>query len=645
MTAVFISIHFLITSYTASAQEDSTFQSMDEAVVTATKFERKQSQTGKVVTVIDKKTLEKSAGKSVSQLLNEQAGIIVNGSLNAMGTVQTVNMRGASSGRVLILIDGIPVGDPSMIGNEFDLNLISVHDIERIEILKGAQSTLYGSDAIAGAINLITSKKDIQKPFHLKLTSVRGNKSLIRDYATVYGKIKGFEYNARTSFIKTDGFSSSYDSTGIKDFDKDGYKGRSADITLKQKISESLSARVFLRHSKYEADIDGNVFIDEKDYYINNRNLFLGGGIWYQKNKLDIRANYQYGNGIRKYANDSAFVNLQYGIKFERNRLDNSSHFGEIYSNYKINSQLSLLTGIDYRSSRMSQSYYSISLFGPYGYSFGDTLMNQLSGYASLLYNGPDKKFHLEAGGRYNKHSKYGSNLTFTFNPSYLINTHWRIFGSIASGFKSPSLYQLYDGFSGNPDLQPEESINFEAGVQYAAKSISARLVAFHRDIDSGLDFNYNTFKYYNFNTQKVNGLEVELVAKPVTSLHLNFNYTFIDGKEETQSRKDFTNVTYDYFLRRPKHSLNFTVGYSPVKRLYTSASLKYVSDRYDTGGFMSDDVLLDSYALLNAYAEYKWNRIKLFADLQNITNARFFDIRGYNSIPFLYSFGVSVSL
>jgi vitamin B12 transporter len=78
---------------------------------------------------------------------------------------------------------------------------------------------------------------------------------------------------------------------------------------------------------------------------------------------------------------------------------------------------------------------------------------------------------------------------------------------------------------------------------------------------------------------------------------------------------------------------------------LFASASLKYVSDRYDTGGFMSDDVLLNSYALLNAYAEYKWSRIKLFADFQNITRAKFFDIRGYNSIPFLYSFGVSVSL
>ena len=138
-----------ISSY-AWAQQDSAVRLLDEVIITANRIEQKQSQTGKVVTVIGKETLNRSQGKTLAQVLNEQAGITVNGALNNPGTVQTVYMRGANSGRVLIMIDGMPVSDPSQINNEFDLNLIQLNEVERIEIARGAQSTLYGSDAVTG---------------------------------------------------------------------------------------------------------------------------------------------------------------------------------------------------------------------------------------------------------------------------------------------------------------------------------------------------------------------------------------------------------------------------------------------------------------------------------------------------------------
>ncbi|KAF0235749.1 MAG: iron complex outermembrane recepter [Chitinophagaceae bacterium] len=141
------------------AQKDSTSTKvLDEVVVTANKLEQKQSSTGKVITIIGKDQLDKSVGRTVAQVLNETAGITINGAYNNAGTNQSVFMRGAASGRTLILMDGIPVSDPSQINNEFDLNLFSINDVERIEICRGAQSTVYGSDAIAGVINIITIK-------------------------------------------------------------------------------------------------------------------------------------------------------------------------------------------------------------------------------------------------------------------------------------------------------------------------------------------------------------------------------------------------------------------------------------------------------------------------------------------------------
>ena len=147
----------MLISISLFAQQDTV--TLDEVVVTANKFEQKQSTTGKVITVITKAQIEKSGGKTISQLLNEQAGITINGALNNLGTVQTTYMRGANSGRTLVLLDGMPVSDPSQINNEFDLNLFLINDVERIEICRGAQSTLYGSDAVAGVINIITQKQ------------------------------------------------------------------------------------------------------------------------------------------------------------------------------------------------------------------------------------------------------------------------------------------------------------------------------------------------------------------------------------------------------------------------------------------------------------------------------------------------------
>src|ERR1022692_3410016 len=140
--------HFLIIAALSAAnylfaQKDSTVKQLDPVVITATKFPIRQSQTGKVIIVIDKQELDKSIGKNLGQILSEQAGLTVNGSLNNMGTNQSIYMRGAGPGRTLITIDGVPVNDPSTIDNTFDINLIPLENIEQIEICKGAQSTLY----------------------------------------------------------------------------------------------------------------------------------------------------------------------------------------------------------------------------------------------------------------------------------------------------------------------------------------------------------------------------------------------------------------------------------------------------------------------------------------------------------------------
>ena len=584
--------------------------------------------------------------KTVAQILNEQAGITINGAYNVTGSVQTVFMRGASSGRTLILLDGIPVNDPSMINNEFDLNLFSINDVERIEICKGAQSTLYGSDAIAGAINIITVKKDVNKPFNVKVTTGLGNKNTVRNNIQLYGKAGKLTYTTRFAKLRTNGFSAAYDSTKAKDFDNDGYDGNVINAGIQYQIIPSLLVKTFIQHSQYKADIDAAGFADEKDYRINNSNLSSGAGLNFKKGIVNITGNYQYGELKRTYRNDSLFIR-QFGTKFESNKYGGRTQYAELYGNVVAAKWLTVLAGFDYRWANMNQQYYSLSSFGPYSSNFKDTSLHQTSFYGSLLFNALNKKLNVEVGVRTNKHSRYGTNSTYTFNPSYNISKKWRVFGSVASGFKAPSIFQVFDAFSGNPDLKAEKSANYEVGVQQLHSIISSRIVYFHRDIKNGIDYNYSTFKYFNFVRQKVNGLELELSVNPVKQLSITANYTLITGDEQLQNRKTNKNdTTYSYFLRRPKHNINLNIGYQFSKSLFTSVSAKSVSSRYDFGGYMKEDVLLNNYFLLSAYAEYKWkSNFKFFVDVQNVTKKQFFDIRGYNAIPFLINGGITFEL
>ena len=218
---IFIAAAVIFSSY-AQAQQDSA-KTLNEVIVTATKAPIKQSETGKVVDVITQEQLQKSFGKSLGEVLNEQPGLTINGADNNLGTNQTVYLRGAVAGNTLILMDGVPLYDASGISSEFDLNNFALDNIERIEILKGAQSTLYGSDAVAGVINIIT-KKSGKKPLNVNVDLSAGSYQTYKGAVALSGTNgKGQTFFISYNKIKSKGFSSAWDSTGKNNFEKDGF--------------------------------------------------------------------------------------------------------------------------------------------------------------------------------------------------------------------------------------------------------------------------------------------------------------------------------------------------------------------------------------------------------------------------------------
>jgi vitamin B12 transporter len=609
-------------------QKDSLSQNknatLDEVIVTANKIEQKQNTTGKVVTVITTAELNAHAGQSVAQVLSEQAGLYLPGALSNAGTVPSIYMRGASSGRTLILVDGAPVGDPSMISNEFDLNLVPLSQIERIEILKGSQSTMYGSDAIGGVINIITKKKAAH---FFTAGASAGTYGSQTNQLSINGVLSKINYTLGFENQKTDGFSSATDKNNTGKFDNDGYRNNSWFGKINYDINAQWSLQASTRKTDYKASIDYGAFKDDKDAYFNNATTMSGLQLKYKKNKTTFQFQYQYTTQNRSYLNDSA--DKKY-ITYENNQYAGKTHFADAFLSRNIGQNVQWILGSDFRYASYNQTYASISVYGPYNEKFKDTFQFQNSLYGSLLINDASKKWLVEIGTRYNHHSRYGDNQTFTVSPSYVLQPGLRLVSSISSGFKAPSLYQI----SYNTELKAETSVNAEIGVDYKSNPVDVRVVYFNRTINNGIDYNYIDYNFFNFIKQKVNGLELELTHRLPHNQSLSVNYTLLNGQETNQNRITTTDtITYNYLLKRPKHSLQmrYNIGY---KKWDVSISGRYISSRYDVGGYATPDVKLDYYTLLNAHIQYQARKgLSFYLDMQNILQDKFQEIYGYNTM------------
>ena len=630
-------LSLLFSAKIVSAQQDTT--TLDEVVVTANKMAQKQSTTGKVVTVITKADLEKMGNKNLATLLQEQVGVTVNGAGNNAGSVQTIFTRGASGGRTLVLLDGIPVNDPSFINNDLDLNLFATNSIERIEICRGAQSTLYGSDAIAGVINIITTSKDISKPLQINASTILGSFGTVKNNLQVAGKKNKWTYSARLAQTNSKGFSASIDTTGKNNFDADAYNGTALHGQLNYAATEHLSFKAFSMYNKYKAGVDAGIFRDDRDFTITNSSLLVGTGFVYKKNNWQITGTYQHNTQDRHFLNDSAHKTSNW---FEKNDYAAASDYAEIFTSVKLSDKLTALLGIDYRKGSYSQNYASVSGWGPYNFNDPTRYAEQSALYGSLLYTSENKKLTLELGGRANKHSVYGGNQTFTLNPSFALDANTRMFASVSTGFKAPSLYQI----SVNDQLDPEKATSYEAGMSYQNKTLQTRLVYFNRQTANGIDYNYINYQYFNYVKQAVNGLEFEIRKSITNQLSAFANYTYLQGKETTQNR--ITNkdtITYNYLLRRPAHQLNMGISAQVNTKLRFEITGRYASKRRDVGGYGAPDVELKSYVTLAANAGYQLNKHWRFtADIQNFTNTKYYEVYGFTTMPFNASFGAAFS-
>ncbi|MFZ4058972.1 MAG: TonB-dependent receptor plug domain-containing protein [Ferruginibacter sp.] len=628
------------------AQQDS-LRALNEVVVTATKFPAKQSETGKVLNVISRAQLQQSSGKTVADVLNHIGGLSIVGANNNLGTNQSVYLQGGTSSNTLLMLDGVPLNDASGINAEFDLSTFLVDQIERIEILKGAQSTLYGSDAVAGVINIISRKKASGKDL-VQFTAAAGSYDTYRANISISGTDDNvLDYFAGYSKIISKGFSSAYDSTGVNNFEKDGYNQDAFQASIGYTPNAKFKARAYTRMNFNRADIDAGAFADDADYTFSTLNMNWGTSLQYSFKKGTLFAHYNLNWYDRRFNDGSTSIG---GFSTtQKGNYTGKSHFAELYTTIKWNDQIRLLSGVDYRQNSTDQSYNSTSIYGPFETKplAADTAnTRQISAYASLFIK-LGKGFQTEIGGRINHHSIYGTNATYSFNPFVQVNKQLKIFGNISSGYRVPSLYQLYSEY-GNKLLKPEQSVNVQAGVQYQTNTFNARVLGFNRAIKDVMTFytdpnTYNSF-YINDDRQNDYGFEAELSVQPTNKLSITANYMFVDGLLKT---KDAMGKDTSYFnlYRRPKHTLNLHLSYQITPVFLITSTLRTVSNFYEPK-YADAPYTMKGYYTWDVYCEYRLKqRFKLFADFQNITNVKYFDLRGFNSRRFNVNAGVTIQL
>lgn len=643
---IFIATAVLISSY-AWSQKDTASKTLEEVIVTANRLQQKQSQTGKVVSAITQEVLKASAGKTLSEVLNQQAGIFINGANNNLGTNQDFYFRGAGTGNVLVLIDGIPVSDPSQINNSYDINNINPSQIERVEILKGAQSTLWGSNAVAGVVNIIT-KKGGNKKINSDLLLSYGSYGTFRTNAGINGKNNGFNYNLNYTHTNSIGFSAAHDTSGNKNFDTDKFKQNNLQANLGYAFSNKLSASYTANYGKYKSDIDADAFIDDRDTRIENDNFLNNFGLNFKSKKANINLTQSFIASNRKYLDDSTHIGGRtddpsvFYTKWARGNYKGNTSVTELFGNFSISDKFSLVGGIQYLSQNTTQSYQSITNSTPFPsqpLSSDIAKANNFSLYASgLLTN--IQGFNLEAGFRFNKHNIYGNNATYSFNPSYGVDDNTKLFINISSGYRIPSLYQLYSEY-GNKTLKPEESTNYEVGMQSFSnnKRNNFRIVAFRRNIKNLIVFFYNpatfTSQYINRDKQNDYGFEMESNIAFGKNNIWSTNFTYIDG----QGTVNNTKVRNLY--RRPNFVLTSTLTLQPAKGLTITPTLRFVGTRAKSP-FDAGPALQQEYHNIDIYVSYDFSKkFRAFVDFRNITNDKYFDIVGYNSRRFNFMSGI----
>ena len=581
-------------------------QDEDTITVTATGTRIEVEDTGQAVTVIGEAEIEAVQGADLTRVLERAPGVTITRN-GGTGSFTGVRLRGSETEQVLAIVDGVRVADPSAPSGGFDFGTLLALDLAKIEILRGSNSTIWGSDAIGGV--LVAS------------TRAQGGLRAMAEYGardTASAMVSGGLSDPDTGFLGLSGtwFTTDGLSAAAAGTEADGFEQWALNGHARYYFDERLEVFARSRYAEGELEIDGfpapGFTLADTDERQDTRQWTGSTGAVMDTGALFVSAAYSFADTRRDNRDGDGAITFE--SQGRSDRLDLRGEWrpiGPLLVHFGAENEWT-----DYETSTDSGESTRISGI----YAQGGIEWNAISG-------------HL--GARVDDHADFGTAVSFGADASYELADGWRLRASLGEGFKAPSLFQLHSDY-GNRALEPEQSTSFDLGLAYGARADSplyGAVTLFQRNTDnqiafvscfgdtSGICTDRPFGTYDNVARTRARGLEAELWASPANGVRLGALYTLTD----TQNRD--TGLT---LARRPRHAATFTGEWEPVDALSLAADLRVVSASFDDA---ANQVRLDGYELLTLRAA--WNvseRVQLFGRIENVWDEQYQTAAGYGT-------------
>lgn len=588
----------LVAAATLVASLEANPLTLDPVIVTAAKTEQSLNTVTANVDIITSEELEEKHVTTVSEALNLLPGIstLSNGGL---GKSTSVLLRGFDSKRVLVLIDGIRYNDPTgLSGAPYEHLMVS--DIEQIEIVKGAQSGVWGADASAGVINIIT--KGAQKGLHGTLAGEYGSFNTRKYGASASYATDTYYIKASSSVVDTDGFSAQAPrGVDIDTLEDDGYRNTTTSFKFGFSINET--NKVDLSHTVIDADNEADSYANP-DGISNNtsRNQFSSMNF----NHIDSF------NELNLYAKRSSF---------ERDYPQGSTkEYDGIVQEYGLTSHIPyggqndfIMVGADTKSfehlNSINKKYTNRGVFATNSNTFNDrtTLTESL---------------------RTDSYDAFENKTTGKVGIKHHLDKDLYVSSNYGTAYNVPTIYNLYGPY-GSSTLTPESTKSFDASVGYKALTFTY----FYNRVENMIDFDMGTWKYANIEgTSLLRGVEADYRQEVASAILLSLNYTRLSAKD-----KDGIDLA-----RRAKENLKFGVDYYGLEKLHLGLYGEYVGERYDDQGKTKQT---GRYTVANAIVNYDLTpSVRLYAKIDNITDKYYQSIDGYATSPRAFYAGLRAS-
>ena len=574
----------------------------EEVVVSATRtLNTIANAGGSSVTVITAEEIMKSGKPTVEEVIKGSTGVdvVANGGL---GTKSSVFMRGADSKNVLVLMDGVPVNDASDANRGADISNLTVDNIERIEIVRGPVSVLYGSNATAGVINIIT-KQGKGKP-EFTVGAEGGAYGTWKAYGGALGKIDAFRYSVNLARLKSDGFTIVDERNPrilhpANTADKDGYSNTTLSTKLGYQFSENVDLSSVLRYTDASADLDGTYKnIDTKEF---------AGRVALRVNTDPVTNTlyYNYSGKDRQYYNNNSLKTSTY-----KGYVNEVGWQGDV----TVASNNTVSVGADIQNEKMDK--WSAASSWAKSVDLKSVFVQEQWHVSDL---------NLVAGLRYDDHQLFGGKTTYRVAPSYKLgDTLMKC--SYGTGFRAPSLFELYDPTYGNSLLKPETSKGWDAGVeQTLSDAFKLGSTYFHTDFENLIELGPNYTPYVQgAGITNTRGVESFVEWKPDTSMFLTLSHTYTEMHALDPVSE----------ARRPKNKVGLTASWKVTPKLTLNTTMNWVGKRREVYATDANGVPvteLDSYFVANVSASYRLQpNVEVYGRVDNVFDKYYEEVWSY---------------